>query len=374
MRDHPPAAVGRGRGAARAHRAPGARDRRRRHRHRRAADAGRRTADGRGRRRRAQPTSSSASPIPPENTLSGQAIRHRRAGHDRRRGAIRRPDRRCTCRTVDAGRAGHGAAAVGEQRRMRGALVVGRLSGRPPFDDADLDMATTFANHAAVALELADARADQQRDRSARGPRPDRARPARPRDPATVRRRPHPRQACSARVLDAARGASADASSTRSTRRSARSARRSSSCAASSGPATGSAAHPAARRDRRGPPAAAGRTAGRIRRPGRLGRPRRRRRRPVAVLREALTNIARHAARATASRSRSAASANDGSCSRSPTTVSASGTTTRRSGLANLRATRRAARRDVRPIDRRPPDSSADRRPGTRLQWTVPLP
>jgi signal transduction histidine kinase len=47
--------------------------------------------------------------------------------------------------------------------RMRGALVVGRLHGRHRFDEADLNMATTFANHAAVALELADARVDQQR-------------------------------------------------------------------------------------------------------------------------------------------------------------------------------------------------------------------
>jgi GAF domain-containing protein len=40
----------------------------------------------------------------------------------------------------------------------RGALVIARLRGRNRFDDADLDMATTFANHAAVALELADGR------------------------------------------------------------------------------------------------------------------------------------------------------------------------------------------------------------------------
>lgn len=51
---------------------------------------------------------------------------------------------------------------VGTQR-MRGALVVGRLRGRRPFDEADLDMTTAFANHAALALELADARSDQQR-------------------------------------------------------------------------------------------------------------------------------------------------------------------------------------------------------------------
>ncbi len=51
---------------------------------------------------------------------------------------------------------------VGAQR-ARGALMVGRLHGRHRFNEADLEMATTFAQHAAVALELADARADQQR-------------------------------------------------------------------------------------------------------------------------------------------------------------------------------------------------------------------
>jgi signal transduction histidine kinase len=48
-------------------------------------------------------------------------------------------------------------------QRVRGALVVGRLQGRRQFTEADLDIATTFANHAAVALELSDARTDQQR-------------------------------------------------------------------------------------------------------------------------------------------------------------------------------------------------------------------
>ena len=51
---------------------------------------------------------------------------------------------------------------VGSQR-VRGALLVGRFQGRHRFDDADLDMAMTFANHAALALEPADARNDQQR-------------------------------------------------------------------------------------------------------------------------------------------------------------------------------------------------------------------
>lgn len=45
----------------------------------------------------------------------------------------------------------------------RGALVLGRVRGRRRFDDADLDMAMAFATHAVVALELADARSDQER-------------------------------------------------------------------------------------------------------------------------------------------------------------------------------------------------------------------
>ncbi|HEY2041715.1 MAG TPA: GAF domain-containing protein [Jatrophihabitans sp.] len=52
---------------------------------------------------------------------------------------------------------------LGGSQRVRGALVIGRLKGRHEFAPADLEMATTFANHAAVALELADARTDQQR-------------------------------------------------------------------------------------------------------------------------------------------------------------------------------------------------------------------
>ena len=52
---------------------------------------------------------------------------------------------------------------LGGSHQVRGALVVGRLRGRRRFTDADLEMATTFAHHAAIALELADARADQQR-------------------------------------------------------------------------------------------------------------------------------------------------------------------------------------------------------------------
>jgi signal transduction histidine kinase len=52
---------------------------------------------------------------------------------------------------------------LGGAQHARGALVIGRRHGRRRFDDADLEMATTFANHAALALELGDARTDQQR-------------------------------------------------------------------------------------------------------------------------------------------------------------------------------------------------------------------
>lgn len=52
---------------------------------------------------------------------------------------------------------------LGGAHRPRGVLVIGRRPKRHRFTDADLEMATTFANHASIALELADARTDQQR-------------------------------------------------------------------------------------------------------------------------------------------------------------------------------------------------------------------
>ena len=45
----------------------------------------------------------------------------------------------------------------------QGAIMAGRLRGRQNFTTADLDMAEVFANHAAIARELVEARADQQR-------------------------------------------------------------------------------------------------------------------------------------------------------------------------------------------------------------------
>jgi signal transduction histidine kinase len=49
--------------------------------------------------------------------------------------------------------------AAGE--RVLGALLLGRAAGRPGFTESDLGMAASFAAHAAVTMELAEARADQ---------------------------------------------------------------------------------------------------------------------------------------------------------------------------------------------------------------------
>lgn len=46
---------------------------------------------------------------------------------------------------------------------IRGALVVGRLTSGRPFSESELEMATTFANQAALALELAESRERQDR-------------------------------------------------------------------------------------------------------------------------------------------------------------------------------------------------------------------
>lgn len=46
---------------------------------------------------------------------------------------------------------------------VKGVLTVGREKGRRSFTPADVEMATTFAYHASVALELADVRRDAQR-------------------------------------------------------------------------------------------------------------------------------------------------------------------------------------------------------------------
>ena len=48
-------------------------------------------------------------------------------------------------------------------RGARGAMAIARQCGGRPFDSEDRELATSFADYAAIALELADARADHQR-------------------------------------------------------------------------------------------------------------------------------------------------------------------------------------------------------------------
>ena len=52
---------------------------------------------------------------------------------------------------------------LGVPERVRGTLSLVRKQGRQPFTNSDLDMAAGFASHASVALELADSRAAEQR-------------------------------------------------------------------------------------------------------------------------------------------------------------------------------------------------------------------
>jgi signal transduction histidine kinase len=55
------------------------------------------------------------------------------------------------------------AVPLGGTDRVHGALLVARRAGEAHFDALDAEMATAFANHAALALEIADARVDRQR-------------------------------------------------------------------------------------------------------------------------------------------------------------------------------------------------------------------
>ncbi|HEY2296671.1 MAG TPA: GAF domain-containing protein [Jatrophihabitans sp.] len=96
----------------------------------------------------------------PENTLSGQAIATGRpvmiddAAHQ-----DMIPVHLLTALPVGPVM----AVPMSTSNGVRGALVVGRALDGRPFDADDLDMAMTFANHAAVSLELADARTSEQR-------------------------------------------------------------------------------------------------------------------------------------------------------------------------------------------------------------------
>jgi two-component system, NarL family, sensor histidine kinase DevS len=55
------------------------------------------------------------------------------------------------------------AVPLAGSARLHGVLSVARLRGRPVFTAEDTEMTAGFANHAAIAIELAQARAEQQR-------------------------------------------------------------------------------------------------------------------------------------------------------------------------------------------------------------------
>jgi signal transduction histidine kinase len=55
------------------------------------------------------------------------------------------------------------AVPLATEQGMAGAVVVGRARGGRPFTESDLEMADSFAGQAALAMELAEARANQER-------------------------------------------------------------------------------------------------------------------------------------------------------------------------------------------------------------------
>ena len=95
---------------------------------------------------------------PVENTLVGLALREHRP--------VISDSAHSDERTSAAEAAGIGPLIVlplGGADQGRGALVIARRPGRHRFTPPELNMATTFAHHASVALELSDARTDRQR-------------------------------------------------------------------------------------------------------------------------------------------------------------------------------------------------------------------
>ncbi|MFM6850583.1 MAG: GAF domain-containing sensor histidine kinase, partial [Terrabacter sp.] len=101
-------------------------------------------------------------------SLAGRAMRERRAvlvdGSPPGSAGAVDPD--AALREPDASPGSDGPAMacplVGDAG-VRGAVVVTRRAGRPAFSRADVEMAEQLATHAAVALELADRRADEER-------------------------------------------------------------------------------------------------------------------------------------------------------------------------------------------------------------------
>ena len=106
---------------------------------------------------------------------------------------------------ADARWAGHGSARRSSCRCAAPADVDGvlALAWRPSSVDAfhavDPGLPASFAEQAALALQVARSRDDRAAAGRLRGPGPDRAGPARPGDPAALRGRPRPAERCADR-------------------------------------------------------------------------------------------------------------------------------------------------------------------------------
>jgi two-component system, NarL family, sensor histidine kinase DevS len=89
------------------------------------------------------------------DSLAGQAIRTGKPA------LVTGEDREAVAAALGAGTGPLVIVPLAAGEQVRGALMLGRLAGRPGYTGTDLDMAASFAAHAAVAMELARVRADQ---------------------------------------------------------------------------------------------------------------------------------------------------------------------------------------------------------------------
>jgi len=107
---------------------------------------------------------------PAERSLAGVAMRERRAvvgpSSDRSSDRSSGPTSRAVALAAVGGRGPCGpamACPLAGEAGVRGVVVMARKRGAPAFSRAEAEMAEQLANHAAVALELADGRADEER-------------------------------------------------------------------------------------------------------------------------------------------------------------------------------------------------------------------
>jgi signal transduction histidine kinase len=89
------------------------------------------------------------------DSLAGQAIRTGKPS------LVTGEGRQAAAAVLGAGTGPLIVVPLAADGQVRGALLLGRVAARPVYTDTDLGMAASFAGHAAVAMELARARADQ---------------------------------------------------------------------------------------------------------------------------------------------------------------------------------------------------------------------